>query len=90
MGGLQNEKGNFPAQPQANPQGQYSIDMSTVTDTWIEHLKSITTLKSRKKIDKTTYPNPAHVETSKSPAVSDENSEPFNSELETMSEEKRK
>ena len=45
MGGLQQEKGKFPSQPQVNPQGQHHIDTSIVPDTHLEHLKYVTTLR---------------------------------------------
>ena len=61
-----------------------------MTYTRLEHLKLVTTLRSGKKIEKMAYPNPAHVEASKSSAVRAENSEPYNIELETVSKEKRK
>ena len=48
MGGLQHEKGQCPAQPQANPQGHHSVDASMPSYTHLEHLKSITTLRSGK------------------------------------------
>ena len=66
------------------------MDTCIVPNTCLEHLKPVTTLRSGKEIKKIAYPNPAHVEASKSHVVSVENSEPFNSELETMFEEKRK
>uniref|UniRef100_A0A2N9H0L4 Reverse transcriptase/retrotransposon-derived protein RNase H-like domain-containing protein n=1 Tax=Fagus sylvatica TaxID=28930 RepID=A0A2N9H0L4_FAGSY len=47
------EKGKFPAQPQPNPQGQFGVSGSSASGTQHEHVKSITTLRSGKVIDKT-------------------------------------
>uniref|UniRef100_A0A2N9IGG3 Reverse transcriptase domain-containing protein n=1 Tax=Fagus sylvatica TaxID=28930 RepID=A0A2N9IGG3_FAGSY len=47
------EKGKFSAQPQPNPQGQFGVIGSSDLGTQHEHVKSITTLRSGKVIDKT-------------------------------------
>jgi hypothetical protein len=47
------EKGKFLAQPQPNPQGQFGVNGSSSSGTQHEHVKSITTLRSGKVIDKT-------------------------------------
>jgi hypothetical protein len=47
------EKGKFPTQPQPNPQGQFGVSSSSAFGTQHEHVKSITTLRSGKVIDKT-------------------------------------
>jgi hypothetical protein len=47
------EKGKFSAQPQPNPQGQFGVIGSSDFGTQHEHVKSITTLRSGKVIDKT-------------------------------------
>jgi hypothetical protein len=47
------EKGKFPTQPQPNPQGQFGVSSSSASGTEHEHVKSITTLRSGKVIDKT-------------------------------------
>ena len=83
-------KGKFNAQQLANPQGQYSVDISIVLDIHLEHLKLVTTLRSGKEIAKPVYPNLAHVEAPKSHAVNVEKLEPLNSESETVSKEKGK
>ena len=63
---------------------------SLVPDTHLEHLKSVTTLRSGKVITKTAYPNPAHIKAPKSLAVSFEKLEPFNSESVSVFEKRRK
>jgi hypothetical protein len=47
------EKGKFPAHPQPNPQGQFGVSGSSASGTQHEHVKSITTLRSGKVINKT-------------------------------------
>ncbi|XP_057483886.1 uncharacterized protein LOC130770422 [Actinidia eriantha] len=59
MGAMQQEKGKFPSQPQANPQGQHQVGSSSGFEPHIEHLKAITTLRSGKEIDKTILPKPS-------------------------------
>ncbi|XP_057461070.1 uncharacterized protein LOC130751468 [Actinidia eriantha] len=59
MGALQQERGKFPSQPQANPQGQHQVVSSSGFEPLIEHLKAITTLRSGKEIDKTILPKPS-------------------------------
>ncbi|GFZ18301.1 hypothetical protein Acr_27g0000400 [Actinidia rufa] len=54
MGASQNEKGKFPSQPQPNPQGQHSV--GSYNEGHMEHLKEVTTLRSGREVDKTTYP----------------------------------
>ena len=88
MGGIQNEKGKFLAQQQVNPQGQHNVDTSMVSNTQLEHLKSIITLRSGKEIDRIVYPNPAHIRAQKSFMVSSEKLEPLSSELGNVSKEK--
>ena len=46
------EKGKFPAQPQPNPKGQFEVSNSSNPQG--EHIKSITTLRSGKIINKDT------------------------------------
>ncbi|KAG5526438.1 hypothetical protein RHGRI_032642 [Rhododendron griersonianum] len=58
MGVMQQEKGKFPAQPQANPQGQHFVSSSSGTSSNVEEAKSISTLRSGKEIDKTIIPKP--------------------------------
>ena len=52
MGNFQQEKGKLPSQTIQNPQGQNSVGVSP-SDVTFEHCKAVTTLRSRKKIDKT-------------------------------------
>ncbi|XP_057506563.1 uncharacterized protein LOC130789773 [Actinidia eriantha] len=56
---MQQKKGKFPSQPQANPQGQHQVGSSSGFEPHIEHLKAITTLRSGKEIDKTILPKPS-------------------------------
>ncbi|XP_057953051.1 uncharacterized protein LOC131147575 [Malania oleifera] len=50
VGVLQQEKGKFPSQPQANPVGQHSIASTSDSEVTMEHAKSIT-LRSGKKVE---------------------------------------
>nr|XP_023870535.1 uncharacterized protein LOC111983105 [Quercus suber] len=45
------EKGKFPSQPIPNPKGQYAINGSSSSTHGQEHVQSITTLRSGKKVD---------------------------------------
>ena len=54
----QAEKGRFPAQSQQNPQGQHFVRDASVPDSNLEQLKSITTLRSGKEVDKTIVQKP--------------------------------
>ena len=67
-----------------------SVDTSMVSDTHLEHLKLITTLRSCKEIDKTVYPNLAHIDAHKSSGVSSEELEPLSSVSKSVSEKKGK
>ena len=53
MGHFQQEKGKLPSQAIQNPQGQDSVGVSGPSDVTFEHCKAVTTLRSRKTIDKT-------------------------------------
>ena len=66
------------------------MDTSTMSDTHLEHLKSITTLGSGKEIDKTVYTKATHIGAHKSSAVGSENLEPLISESKNVSREKEK
>ena len=57
IGILQQEKGKFPAQPQPNPKGQNSVGTSSGEEKNLEQVKSITTLRSGKVLDKTIIPH---------------------------------
>ena len=78
MGGIQNEKGKFPAQSQAKPQGQHSIETFVVLETHLEHLKSVTTLRNGKKIENVTYSNPTNTKMYKPSKLISERLEPLN------------
>ena len=54
MGATQNEKVKFPSQPQPNPQGQHGVGSSN--EGQMEHLKTMTTLRSGREVNKTIYP----------------------------------
>ncbi|GFZ12900.1 hypothetical protein Acr_23g0012850 [Actinidia rufa] len=54
MGVAQNERGKFPSQTSAKPQGQHSVGSSN--EGHMEHLKAVTTLRSGREVDKTIYP----------------------------------
>ena len=56
MGNFQQEKGKLPSQTIQNPQGQNNVGVSGPNDGTFEHCKAITTLQSRKIIDKTIQP----------------------------------
>ena len=56
MGNFQQEKGKLPSQTIQNPQGQNNVGVSGPNDGTFEHCKAITTLQSRKVIDKTIQP----------------------------------
>ena len=56
MGNFQQEKGKLPSQTIQNPQGQNSVGVSGPSDGTFEHCKAVTTLRSRKVIDKTIHP----------------------------------
>ena len=56
MGNFQQEKGKLPSQTIQNFQGQNSVGVSGPSDGPFEHCKAITTLRSRKVIDKTIQP----------------------------------
>ena len=90
LGGLQQEKGKFPTQPQVNPLVQHSVDTSMVLDSHLEHLKSITTLRNDKQIEKTIYPNPVCNEAYKSSTESFKELEPSSSESESVSKNREK
>ena len=90
MGGLQHEKGKFPAQPQVNPLSQHSVDTSMVLNPHLEHLKSIIMVRSDKKINKIVYPKPAPIETDKSFVVSSEELKASSSGSESVTRKKGK
>jgi hypothetical protein len=46
------EKGKFPSQPQQNPKGQYNANTSSSGSQHIDQVKSVTTLRSGKVIEK--------------------------------------
>jgi hypothetical protein len=48
------EKGKFPSQPQQNPKGQYNANASSSGSQHIDQVKSVTTLRSGKVIEKPT------------------------------------
>ncbi|GFS40889.1 hypothetical protein Acr_00g0071050 [Actinidia rufa] len=64
VGALQQERGKFPSQPQANPQGPHQVSSSNGFELQMEHLKAITTVRSDKEIDKTILLTPSQDETS--------------------------
>lgn len=59
------EKGKFLAQAQPNPQSQFSVGESSSSDTQLKHVKSVTTLRSGKVIEKTIPPKGKEKEFSK-------------------------
>ena len=65
MGNFQQEKGKLPSQTIQNPQGQNNVGISSLNDVTFEHCKAITTLRSRKTIDKTIHPKELSKETTK-------------------------
>jgi hypothetical protein len=48
------EKGKFPSQPQQNPRGQYNANASSFGSQHMDQVKSVTTLRSGKVIEKPT------------------------------------
>jgi hypothetical protein len=46
------EKGKFPSQPQQNPKGQYNANASSSGGQHMDQVKSVTTLRSGKVIEK--------------------------------------
>jgi hypothetical protein len=48
------EKGKFPSQPQQNPRGQYNANASSFGSQHVDQVKSVTTLRSGKVIEKPT------------------------------------
>jgi hypothetical protein len=46
------EKGKFPSQPQQNPKGQYNSSASSFGSQYMDQVKSVTTLRSGKVIEK--------------------------------------
>ena len=46
------EKGTFPSQPQQNPKGQYNTNASSSGSQHMDQVKSVTTLRSGKVIEK--------------------------------------
>jgi len=48
------EKGKFPSQPQQNPRGQYNANVSSSGSQHMDQVKSVTTLRSGKVIEKPT------------------------------------
>jgi len=46
------EKGKFPSQPQQNPKGQYNANSSSFGSQHMDQVKSVTTLRSGKVIEK--------------------------------------
>jgi len=46
------EKGKFPSQPQQNPKGQYNTNASSSRSQHMDQVKSVTTLRSGKVIEK--------------------------------------
>jgi len=48
------EKGKFPSQPQQNPRGQYNANASSSGSQRMDQVKSVTTLRSGKVIEKPT------------------------------------
>src|ERR1700734_2159476 len=56
VGQIQQEKGKFPSQPQANPAGTHYVGEAPAQN--IEQAKAITTLRSGKVVDKTISPKP--------------------------------
>ena len=46
------EKGTFPAQPQSNPKGQHEVHEASSSQPKFEQVKSVTTLRSEKIINK--------------------------------------
>ena len=65
MGNFQQEKGKLPSQTIQNPQGQNNVGISSPNDVTFEHCKAVTTLRSRKTIDKTIQPKEFSKETTK-------------------------
>ena len=72
MGNFQQEKGKLPSQTIQNPQGQNNVGVSGPSNVTFEHCKAVTTLRSRKIIDKTIQPKEAIQDVQNEPLGDDE------------------
>ena len=75
------EKGKFPSQPQPNPQGQFCVDDCSSSKNKVSQVKSVTTFRSGKIIEKYIPKSNTHDESSKIKS-SDENLDPKSNEIE--------